>query len=130
MSEFIMEICHECLKLSILPNVTIRCLEHSDLPEGFMGAVPTNIKVIMQMTEPCNNCDGYATTIDAFRTEIEALQKREEVLVKAITSFVYETTCLSPQDDDGSHWCKISKETLDAGRAALKSIKENPLHIS
>lgn len=37
----------------------------------------------------------------------------------ALSEFVYETTCLSPMNDDGSHWCKISKETLQVGRETL-----------
>jgi hypothetical protein len=32
---------------------------------------------------------------------------------------VYETTHLSPMEPDGSHWCKISAETLANARAAL-----------
>lgn len=40
-------------------------------------------------------------------------------LVQALGLMVYETTHLSPEESDGSHWCKISKEALEAARAAL-----------
>lgn len=40
-------------------------------------------------------------------------------LVQALGLMVYETTHLSPEESDGSHWCKISKEALDTARAAL-----------
>lgn len=42
-----------------------------------------------------------------------------ERLRTALRSIVYETTYLSPAEDDGSHWCRISRETLAAARAAL-----------
>lgn len=42
-----------------------------------------------------------------------------ERLRAALRSIVYETTHLSPAEDDGSHWCRISRETLAAARAAL-----------
>jgi hypothetical protein len=38
----------------------------------------------------------------------------------ALERLVYETTCLSPREDDGSHWCKISAEALLLAREALK----------
>lgn len=40
-------------------------------------------------------------------------------LVAALRAMVYEATHLSPPEDDGSHWCRITKQTLDAARAAL-----------
>lgn len=40
-------------------------------------------------------------------------------LYEALKAMVYETTHLSPEDDDGSHWCKISREALSNARAAL-----------
>jgi hypothetical protein len=45
---------------------------------------------------------------------------REVQLKAALREMVYEATHLSPQEDDGSHWAKISKRTLDKARAALK----------
>jgi hypothetical protein len=38
---------------------------------------------------------------------------------EALESFIYETTHLSPERPDGSHDCRISKETLTKGREAL-----------
>lgn len=43
----------------------------------------------------------------------------EECARVALREFIYETTHLSPEEEDGSHWCRISAETLRAGRAAL-----------
>ena len=40
-------------------------------------------------------------------------------LVGALQCFVYETTHLSPEKSDGSHWCNISKDCLEGGRTAL-----------
>ena len=42
-----------------------------------------------------------------------------EALRAALQRMVYETTHLSPMEDDGSHWCKISAEALAQARAAL-----------
>ena len=42
----------------------------------------------------------------------------------ALREMIYETTHLSPQEDDGSHWCKISKSALEKARAALEGKKE------
>lgn len=40
-------------------------------------------------------------------------------LVCALREMVYETTHLSPVEDDGSHWCRISAGTLAQARAAI-----------
>ena len=45
---------------------------------------------------------------------------REVQLKAALREMLYEATHLSPQEDDGSHWAKISKRTLEKARAALK----------
>lgn len=44
------------------------------------------------------------------------------ILVKALQEMVYETTHLSREEDDGSHWCSISKATLEQARAALDEV--------
>lgn len=44
----------------------------------------------------------------------------------ALRQFIYETTHLSPENDDGSHDCRISKGCLEAGRAALSKSGEKP----
>jgi hypothetical protein len=53
---------------------------------------------------------------------------RVKALVEALALIIYETTHLSPQEDDGSHWCKISAECLEKGRQALAAfdVKEKP----
>ena len=45
-------------------------------------------------------------------------------LVEALREYVYETTHLSPEQRDGSHWCKISKECSTRARAALAAMRE------
>ena len=42
-----------------------------------------------------------------------------EKLRTALRELIYETTHLSPQEDDGSHRCTITGETLRKARAAL-----------
>ena len=42
-----------------------------------------------------------------------------DAMVEALRQFIYETTHLSREEDDGSHRCIISKQTLEKGRAAL-----------
>lgn len=44
----------------------------------------------------------------------------QKALRRALAQFVYETTHLSPMEDDGSHWCKISAECLEQARKALE----------
>ena len=50
---------------------------------------------------------------------IEALEAENERLREGLREYVYETTHLSPQENDGSHWCKISANCLNNARAAL-----------
>lgn len=58
------------------------------------------------------------------KQEIAALQKRVAKLEGALREMVYEATHLSPQNIDGSHWCKISKDALEKARAALEGKKD------
>lgn len=44
-------------------------------------------------------------------------------LTNALSNMVYETTHLSPVEDDGSHCCRISGEALEQSRNALKLVK-------
>jgi hypothetical protein len=44
-------------------------------------------------------------------------------LVRALEEMVYETTCLSPCEDDGSHLCRITGPALAHARAALSLAK-------
>jgi|SRR6185312_11104677 len=39
-------------------------------------------------------------------------------LREALGAMIYETTSLSSMEDDGSHWCRITKEALELARAA------------
>jgi len=53
--------------------------------------------------------------IDSYKAEVARLRS-------ALQSMVYETTHLSPLQDDGSHWCKISHGALAEARAALSDV--------
>jgi hypothetical protein len=61
--------------------------------------------------------NSVAENLDA---QLRALYAETERLRAALTNFIYETTHLSPQRDDGSHDCRISAATLNAGKEALK----------
>lgn len=49
----------------------------------------------------------------------KALIAAAPLLVEALIEMVYETTHLSREEEDGSHWCKISKAALTQARGAL-----------
>jgi len=51
--------------------------------------------------------------------EIERLQAENARLQESLGQLIYEVTHLSPQEDDGSHWCRITGQTLKKARAAL-----------
>jgi hypothetical protein len=53
----------------------------------------------------------------------ELLADRLEEASKVIEELVYETTRLSPEEDDGSHRCNISKASLMQARSWLSSNK-------
>ena len=61
----------------------------------------------------------YLTRAEAAETERDALKAELAEAVDALQMFVYETTHLSPIEDDGSHWCKISADCLETARAFL-----------
>ena len=44
---------------------------------------------------------------------------QDQLLFDALAEFVYEATHLSPEREDGSHWCKISSECLSNARYVL-----------
>ena len=61
--------------------------------------------------------ENYNRAVDAEAALAEAR--------KVIEELVYETTHLSPEKDDGSHWCKISKAALTQAREWLQANKED-----
>lgn len=60
-----------------------------------------------------------AGLLEQLQAERDEAKAENEGLREALRCMVYETTHLSPEEDDGSHWAKISKETLSEARAAL-----------
>jgi hypothetical protein len=61
-------------------------------------------------------------TIAELCTRLLSAEAKVKVLEEAPREMVYETTHLSPQEDDGSHWAKISAATLERARIALQDI--------
>ena len=58
---------------------------------------------------------------------LPALHDAEAKLAKAVGAleqYIYETTHLSPQKEDGSHWCKISESCLSKARATRAELKD------
>ena len=62
---------------------------------------------------------GYLADCNKAADLIETQAREIERLREALIEYVYETTHLSPQEEDGSHWCKISANCLSKARAAL-----------
>ena len=67
--------------------------------------------------EHCDDC--CVCEVWAMHDLIETQAREIERLRVALRQYVYETTSLSPREDDGSHWCKISANCLSNARAAL-----------
>jgi hypothetical protein len=59
--------------------------------------------------------------------EMLALRSEVSRLRCALQRMVYETTHLSRQQDDGSHWCNISHDALTEARAALPAHRAVPV---
>lgn len=56
--------------------------------------------------------------------DLEAICRRLEEMAGALQEMVYETTHLSPRNDDGSHVCRITAEALARARRALNKAGE------
>ena len=67
---------------------------------------------ITELRERYKNLRAALSQHEADKREIE----RKDA---ALRGMVYETTSLSAQEDDGSHWCKISAAALTKARQAL-----------
>jgi hypothetical protein len=52
-------------------------------------------------------------------------QETREQVFEALRRMIYETTHMSPLEDDGSHKCRISKDALAGARAALALLRED-----
>ena len=64
-------------------------------------------------------------TLDVLEKELDVLSASHKDLAhrvarmgEALRAMIYEATSLSPMEDDGSHWCRITKEALELARAA------------
>lgn len=67
--------------------------------------------LVQRLRDPSSRC-CHADIMEEAADAIERLRA-------ALSEMVYETTHLSAMQDDGSHWCRITKETLVQARAAL-----------
>lgn len=45
-----------------------------------------------------------------------------DTIREALREMIYEITHLSREEEDGGHWCKISKTTLEHARIALAAV--------
>ena len=63
--------------------------------------------------------EHLATSNHAYLSGYQEAIAEIEKLREALRELIYETTHLSPQEDDGSHRCTITGETLRKARAAL-----------
>ena len=54
------------------------------------------------------------------KEHISRLEAKNARLREALKEAVYQATHLSPMEDDGSHWAKMSGEWLAQARAALE----------
>ena len=62
--------------------------------------------------------EHLATSNHAYLSGYQEAIAEIEKLREALRELIYETTHLSPQEDDGSHRCTITGETLRKARAA------------
>lgn len=51
---------------------------------------------------------------------LRAIAAERDALKAALALMVYEATHLSPIEEDGSHWCRITGPCLTEARAALQ----------
>lgn len=65
---------------------------------------------------------GSQKLVEDLRRENAALKEIVVQAEKALQASIYEATHLSPVEDDGSHWCRISAGTLTKLRAARLAI--------
>lgn len=68
--------------------------------------------------------EAYLADIKAGTAELLKLREENKRLREALRVMIYESTHLSPMEDDGSHWCKISREALEQARAAYHNRNE------
>jgi hypothetical protein len=80
------------------------------------------LNALFKQVNPVPNCQTLLRMIadilaGAAEKETDRIGARH--LASALSEMVYEVTHLSPEEYDGSHRCRISKDTLARARAAL-----------
>ena len=59
--------------------------------------------------------------VAALEAELTAERAQSDWLAWTLRQMIYETTSLSPLEDDGSHKCRITKNALVEARAAFQA---------
>lgn len=83
------------------------------------------IKLHLEIAEVSKRTQALMPSIvnfkDALRrlAEVEAALALSARLAEALRTMIYETTHLSPENDDGSHDCRISRPALATSRGVL-----------
>jgi hypothetical protein len=89
--------------------------EHQTDDEGWQI---TEDRIHAHRIAACGHCGNVMPDVEC---AVLSLQLALRTARAALTSMVYETTHLSPRNDDGSHDCRISAATLAAAREALRT---------
>lgn len=68
-----------------------------------------------------NQVKVLANLVHKRGNQVVLLKNENKKLRQALAEYVYETTHLSPEEEDGSHWCRINSSTLQSARKLLKT---------
>lgn len=67
--------------------------------------------------------DQNQTTVPNTPTTLRQPWSRAAMLEDALRQMVYEATSLSSEEGDGSHWCRITGDTLRKAREAINDVR-------
>jgi hypothetical protein len=94
------------------PFVSIQCGRHNNILVNVNASGDTIEKALDEAVKSWNEYYIHFLSPNA------VVMPRDELnlIMKSLTAFVYETTHLSRCEENGSHKCVISAETLELGR--------------
>jgi predicted nuclease with TOPRIM domain len=81
----------------------------SDIADGLRDSIVSRNDLLAELAR---NVEGRQERIDTLEAEVARLKA-------ALRTMVYEATHLSQEEEDLSHWCKLTGDALQAARAAL-----------
>lgn len=87
---------------------THECKQSSDAVEA--------ARRLTAQLDHCDLSDPFDYDLSLVLAATAHLSAEREELREVLQAFIYETTHLSAQEDDGSHRCKISVDTLRRAR--------------